>query len=110
MSANYFHTLKFKQILEPIAPYLNDDGDWVVPEQEESEMQLECRYEPNDAGRSSVSEDGVEFQYGGMIYLSKDTPYILNGTSLDVFYDSVAIASGTVKRFHKGKMNAKIWV
>ncbi len=108
----YPDTLKFKIVLEPIASYQNEAGDWITPEQSagESEILIPCRYEPNDAGRTTTSNDGQRIDFGGMVYMSNENEDISTGTSVEVFKLDKLIAAGTVKRFHRGMMNARIWV
>ena len=72
---------------------------------------IECRYEPNGKANSIVLEDGKAFVYSYMVYLSIDCPDISYGDSVELFnQQGTSVGRFTALGFHRGQLNAKLWV
>lgn len=72
---------------------------------------IECRYEPNGRANSIVLEDGKAFVYSYMVYLDVDCPNIAYGDLIELFnQDGISIGEFTAKGFHRGQLNAKLWL
>ena len=72
---------------------------------------IECRYEPNGKANSIVLEDGKAFVYSYMVYLCVDCPDISYGDVVELFNQhGQSVGKFTAQGFHRGQLNAKLWV
>lgn len=72
---------------------------------------VECRYEPNGRANSIVLQDGKVFIYSYMVYLDVDCPEISYGDVVELFdKNGNSIGEFTVQGFHRGQLNARIWL
>ncbi len=83
-------------------------GDW-IPGTGSTVAEFDCRYEPNTGNRIIVGEDGNRIDFSGTLYLQTKNE-IAVGTALEVVKHNGSTVKGTVKGFHAGQMNARIWM
>lgn len=102
------HILSFKQT--PIG-YRDGNGDWIAPENEVEPILLNCKAVPNGSGRTINTQDGISVVYSWTIYLDKNVKDFNYGDDVTLLNRlSEVIGKGSVKMFHRGQFNAKIWV
>lgn len=72
---------------------------------------IRCRYEPNGRAKSIALEDGSLYTYSYMVYLDVDCPEISFGDEVELF-DQSGVSRGkfTSHGFHRGQLNAKLWL
>lgn len=72
---------------------------------------IPCRYEPNGRANTIALEDGSVYMYSYMVYLDSDCPEISYGDEVELF-DQSGVSRGkfTSHGFHRGQLNAKLWL
>lgn len=106
----YPHKLKFNIVGSESEPYQDDNGDWVVPENTTTEVELSCRAEPNGQGKMIAGVDGNNLVYAWTIYLAKDAMKLEYGQAVQVYNGTELLASGSCIMFSRGQMNSRLWV
>ena len=72
---------------------------------------VECRYEPNGKANTIVLEDGKTYVYSFLVYLNVDCPDISYGDVIKLFkQDGSLVGKFTAQGFHRGQLNAKLWL
>lgn len=84
------------------------DGNWVPGSTESRE--IECRSEPNGAGRMIQLVDGSSVVYSSMVYMPRGTEPLPDQTAVSITWDGALVSSGKVLRFSKGQLNSRIWL
>ena len=106
MVKQYPHILEYAAVN---ASTQDPQGNWVTGSST-GNLEKQCRAEPNSGNGYLTSEQGVRIDYGWIVYLPLPVEIIPAGTRVEVKKDGVTIASNTVKRFHEGQLNARIWL
>lgn len=109
MIIQYPNILRFTQTTAG-EPYRDENGDIVIPDGTTTLFEIKCRFEPNQKGETIPSNDGLQLNYGWIVYMPLPQLDIPEGIMITGFYGEKQIASGTVKRFSKGQLNARAWV
>jgi hypothetical protein len=100
----YPHILKFT----PAGDSTRDtDGNW-IPGADASEVQLQCRAEPEAIGAYLVGADSKRIDYSWIVYMPLGST-VEEGVSVTIDTGATEITD-TVKRFHKGQLNARVWL
>lgn len=111
MVKQYPHILKYVPSAEEAEQ--DENGNWITPNPDNgstAEIEIECRAEANDKGRKIAGVDGDMFEFQFVVYLKKSvTPISVNQT-IEVYDAGILIAKANVARFHKGQLNARLWV
>lgn len=91
--------------------YYDKKRDWIEGKREYSDY-YPCRYEPNGAARTIALPDGQEYRYSYMIYLNIDGPMLQFGDTIELVSQDGTVIGGDfeVKGFHRGQLDAKVWV
>jgi len=114
MVKRFPHQLSFSKGKYYVGPYQNSAGDWMAPKIPDGDRIVEdspCRAEPVGEGNTIRGEDGEQIAYKFKIYLPKDCPEISPGTMLWVYAGQPEpLVKDTAKRFHRGQLNAQVWV
>jgi hypothetical protein len=102
---HYLRVLVFSQ------GYYDSAGTWHEGV-ETASRDIACRYEPN-GGKARVVPigEGKNAEYSYTVYLNTDCPEIPFGTRLELFdqnHESIGIYSSL--GFHRGQLDAKLWV
>lgn len=73
---------------------------------------IPCRYEPNGSARTITLQDGKEYKYSYMVYLSVNPSLVIEyGDIIELIsQDCKSIGEYEVKGFHRGQLDMKIWV
>jgi hypothetical protein len=105
MVKQYPHILKLT-ITTPASQ--DGSGNWVPGST--SNVEVSCRFETN-AGDAFVKLDqGETVKYDGIVYMPLSDVNIAPGTSVEVLNGAEVLSKGTVKRFSKGQLNARVWL
>lgn len=86
------------------------NGDF-VPATGEWSKDILCRYEPNGKARAiPVGEDkGYVYEY--TVYLDNDCPDMEYGQQVRIFRaDGSMLGEFRARGFHRGQLNARLWV
>jgi hypothetical protein len=86
----------------------DDNGNWVVPDS--SLLTQLCRAEPNSKGSFITGVDGKQIVYAWNIYLPLPVTELKPGTKVSIEWNGNKIGQGTVIRFSRGQLNARIWL
>lgn len=106
----YPHKLKFNVIGSESEPYQDGNGDWLIPTNTETEVELSCRAEPNGQGKVIAGEDGNSLVYSWSVYMAKDAVKVEYGQAIEVYNGAELLAKGNCLMFSRGQMNARLWV
>lgn len=90
--------------------YYDNDGNFIESSESYGAM-VECRYEPNGKASTIVLPDGIVATYSYMVYLCTDCPEFEYGDIVELF-DQEGKSKGRFKvfGFHRGQLDAKLWV
>jgi hypothetical protein len=100
----YPHILKFT----PAGDSTRDtDGNW-VPGTAGSEVQLQCRAEPEGIGSYLVGSESKRIDYSWIVYMPLGSS-VEEGAEVTIDTGAAEITD-TVKRFHEGQLNARVWL
>jgi hypothetical protein len=69
----------------------------------------ECRYEPNTGNRVLIGEGGKKIDYSGTVYF-KSSDVLIIGQQVTVTLHSGSVIKGSVKGFHPGQLNSRLWL
>jgi hypothetical protein len=87
----------------------DQNGDTVIVPGVSTEINVQCRFEPNAEGKMIPSNDGGNLDYAWDVYAPLDQPDVPEQVDFKGFdKDGKQIASGVVKRFKRGQMNLTI--
>lgn len=104
------HILTYLKDTSSTEPYQDNNGDWVIPDNEPVVVEILCRAEPNGQGKFIASEDGQNIVYSWVVYLDLGIERIPYGTEVKIFKDGDQFASGQVKLFVEGQKNCRLWL
>lgn len=105
----YPHILKF-DIVTGGSQEIDENGDTVIVPGATATIEVKCRFEPNGSGEQVPSNDGLLLDFGWVVYMPLGQLAIPEGVALTGYLNGRVIASGIVKRFSEGTMNARAWV
>lgn len=106
MVTQYPHTLTAVFTTDAEPAYQDALGNWVIPSGTEEVAVFECRAEANDSGREIRGVDGTLVKFGYIIYMPLTEYNFAYGQDVDI----VGMTTGTVKKFHRGQLNCRIWI
>lgn len=87
-----------------------ENGDY-IPAADTLSDPIPCRYEPNGRARTIPFGDDKGYVYDYTIYLNTDCPDIAYDQPLKLYdKDGVCIGDYRCKGFHRGQLDAKLWV
>lgn len=102
------HKISYKIISEQ--GYYNDEGVWIVGQDQWSEL-CPCRYEGNGKANSIVLQDGNSYIYSYVVFLNLDTRDFQIGEQVKLYdLNDKELSVYTVKGFHRGQLNCKLWL
>lgn len=105
MVNQYPHTLSVETA---DSPGRDSEGNYLEPIL--TLTQQPCRVEANDRGRTIVGDDGMQLQHAWTVYLRAGGAAVSVGTLVKVYDGAELLLSATVKRYHRGQLNARIWL
>ncbi len=111
MVGQYPHRLYYKPgaATEP-APD-EDTGDWDIPAGDDTLKEVKCRAEMNGNNRTLALQDGSKLEYAFVVYLPKGTAQISKDVIVEILAeDGTVICKASVKQFHQGQLNRKLYV
>lgn len=95
------------------AVYDDETGNW-TPAVPGATISTDCRYEASSGNGWIPAADGTRTNYSGIIYMPLTAPIIKTGTTVTITEKREGIADNVftdeVLRFHRGQLNARIWV
>lgn len=103
------HKLSYKTTISN--GHYDENGDWHEAVVEFGD-QVACRYEPNGKANTIAIPDGSAYTYSYVVYLDnsilKDFEY---GETVRLFdAQGKQITEKAVAGFHRGQLNARIWL
>lgn len=103
------HSLSYKTTVS--GGHYNENGDWHEAIVEFSEK-VACRYEPNGKANTIVMPDGASYAYSYVVYLDNSIAKDFRYGEVVRLFDTQGrqIAEKVVAGFHKGQLNARIWL
>lgn len=111
MIPQYFDTIQYRADGSAPAPYQDGKHDWITPAQPGFTNSTPGRAEANSKAESVPTQDGQMIVYTWMLYFPRNCPEFKYGQDLQIVgQDGNLIGTGTVKRFKRGTMNARVWV
>lgn len=88
----------------------DENGDF-VPSAGSWSGRIPCRYEPNGRASTVPVGEGRNYVYSYTVYLGADCPEIAYGQVVRIFdKDGTSIGDFRAKGFHRGQLNARLWV
>lgn len=88
----------------------DENGDF-VPAEEGWSDKIPCRYEPNGKARTVPVGEDKDFVYDYTVYLNNDCPDIAYGQMVRLYdKDDQLLGEFRSRGFHRGQLNAKLWV
>jgi hypothetical protein len=109
MIIQYPNILKFDQ-LTGFTTTTDENGDTVIVPGAVTTIEIKCRFEPNGTGQYLIGQDGLRLDFGWIVYQPLGQLDIPEGLEIKGYLGDKLIASGTIKRFSKGQLNARAWV
>jgi hypothetical protein len=109
MFTQYPHILKF-DIITGGSEEIDENGDTVIVPGATTIIEVKCRFEPNATGEIIISNDGMQLNFGWIVYLPLSQPEVEFGTVIRGYNGDDYFASGVVKRYSEGQLNARAWV
>ncbi|QNS40190.1 hypothetical protein H0S70_07190 [Chryseobacterium manosquense] len=100
---------RLKICKETEAVFDQNTGDWIPGTAEWVDIG-QCRDEINGSGARVTTQDGENYVYSAVIYAPLSTPFIGNGSKVEVWDGDFKRMSGNVVRFGRGQLNVRIWV
>ncbi|WP_455590869.1 hypothetical protein [Bacteroides sp.] len=100
------HQLQYQVLSEG---YEDNNGDY-HPGEFHFEGDIPCRYEPNGKANQIALEDGKVYAYQYVVYLNQDCREFKIGDIIRLLNNGAVIAEKQVQGFHRGQLNAKLWV
>lgn len=89
--------------------YEDENGDY-HPGTSSFEGDTPCRYEPNGKANTIAFEDGKVYVYQYVVYLNQDCREFKIGDVIQLLSDGVVMATKQVQGFHRGQLNARLWL
>jgi hypothetical protein len=106
MVKQYPHTLILTAVED--TP-MDGNGNWITGH--EVSISLKGRAEPNSKGQMIASQDGTQVLFDWMVYMPLPADEITPGTRIVLKdEDGNQFGEGTIKRYSRGQMNARIWL
>ena len=100
----------FISTLEVSGGYYDDRRDYHEGTESWSEL-MPCRYEPNGKARTVPVGEGRDYRYEYVVYMNQDCPQISYGQKVRLYDASQQlIGDYEVKGFHRGQLDAKVWL
>lgn len=85
------------------------NGDY-IPCESTFEGEISCRYEPNGKANTIAFEDGKTYVYQYVVYLDQDCREFKCGDLVRLLSNGRVIATKQVQGFHRGQINARLWL
>lgn len=89
--------------------YEDDNGDYHLGTSS-FEGSISCRYEPNGKANTIAFEDGKTYVYQYIVYLNQNCREFKIGDIVRLLNNGILIAEKQVQGFHRGQLNAKLWL
>jgi len=86
----------------------DSNGNWVAVTG--GTYTLDCRIEPNGAGRKIAGNDGILMDFAFNCYLPKMATIIPTGSAFIVTSLNNGTVNGNVKRASNGQLNSRLWL
>lgn len=91
-------------------PEIDGDGNYTEGKESFATIGM-CRDEAARPGDFTTTTDGQKVGFSWLVYAPLGTPDIPYGKTVRVIDESENVrATGTVKRFHRGYYNCRIWL
>jgi hypothetical protein len=107
MVKQYPHTLRTTKVVSPSVQDPNT-GDWTPGAT--AIVNVDCRAEVNDEHGWLTATDGSRVDYNWTVYLPLSSDTYNVGSQVEILDGATVIANDTIKRFHKGQLNMRIWL
>ena len=102
------HTLS---LLTVVGGYTDEASGDYVPGSESWSEQIPCRYEPNGKARVVPVGQGKDSVYEYIVYLNTDCPDINFGQQVRLYDEEGKLfREQPALGFHRGQLDAKLWV
>ena len=92
-----------------IGEYEDEIGDY-HPGDSHFEGDIPCRFEPNGKANTIAFEDGKTYVYQYVVYLNQNCREFEYGDIIRLLSDGVVVEEKQVQGFHRGQLNARLWV
>ena len=92
-----------------IGEYEDEIGDY-HPGDSHFEGDIPCRFEPNGKANTIAFEDGKTYVYQYVVYLNQNCREFEYGDIIRLLRDGVVVEEKQVQGFHRGQLNARLWV
>jgi hypothetical protein len=109
MVIQYPNILKF-DLVSGSTTETDENGDTVILPGTITTIEIKCRFEPNGTGQYLIGQDGLRLDFGWIVYQPLGQIDIPEGIEVKGYLGVKVIASGTIKRYSQGQMNARAWV
>lgn len=85
----------------------DDSGNW--QSSGETTVVSDCRLEPNTSNKFLALSDGKRIDYAAILYMPIGST-IPAGAKVKVEHGATVLIETTVKHFHPGQLNQKVWL
>lgn len=92
-----------------VGEYEDEIGDY-HPGDSHFEGDIPCRFEPNGKANTIAFEDGKTYVYQYVVYLNQNCREFEYGDIIRLLRDGVVVEEKQVQGFHRGQLNARLWV
>ena len=92
-----------------IGEYEDEIGDY-HPGDSHFEGDIPCRFEPNGKANTIAFEDGKTYVYQYVVYLNQNCREFEYGDIIRLLRDGVVVEEKQEQGFHRGQLNARLWV
>ena len=89
----------------------DSNGDWVEGQATYSDY-IPCRYEPNGSAQTITLPDGTIYKYTFTVYMCVNPAQMVRyGDVIELTsQDGIVRGEFSVKGFHRGQLDMKVWV
>ena len=106
MVKQYPHILYATAVTDSVQ---DSEGNWIPGTS--STITKVCRAEPSSNLKSFViGTDGQHLDYSWIVYMPLSTEIYQAGTKVEVKNNGATIVNDTIKQFHKGQLNMRLWL
>lgn len=105
------HVIKYQLKTPTAGPTRNADGDLLPGTSTTVSIDEPCRVQPSVRSSYIISEiDGQRIEFNSIIYLGRYCTGLPIGQMVEVFEGDNLILKGSIKRFHRGQIQARAWI
>src|SRR5690242_8051724 len=107
----YPDTISFQDSADAV--YDQSSGNYVSGA-DAGPVSSDCRYEPANGNAWISTQDGEKINFSGIVYMPRNAPVFKEGSEVTITEkrdgQEDRIFKQKVLRFHRGQLNARVWI